>query len=60
MKYCFYCLFFVSMLSIFSCSNNHQNTIAKTSTQKQPLDTADARLAISLSLFCTKQVMAGE
>ncbi len=56
MRYCFYCLFFVSMLVGFSCSNNHQNPTAKTSTQKQKPDTADAHLTNDLSIFCTSQV----
>lgn len=60
MKYCFYCLFFVSILSIFSCTNNHQNTTAATLPSKQKLDTADARLANDLSMFCTTQVQAAQ
>lgn len=60
MKYCFYCLFFVSMLVGFSCTNNHQNTTAATLPSKQKLDTADARLANDLSTFCTTQVQAAQ
>lgn len=62
--------FYISLVTFFaigfySCSNpgkniSTDNTTTQTNLTKEPIDTADARLAKDLSIFCTLQVKTGE
>lgn len=63
MKYSFYYLVFMLTLMICSCSNPQQHnsaTATEQSTKKEPIDTADTRLANDLSVFCTSQIKGGQ
>lgn len=63
MKYSFYCLFFVLLMTVYSCTNNQQKNSSAAedqSSQKEVIDTADTRLAKDLSVFCTTQIEAGK
>jgi predicted outer membrane protein len=48
----------------YACSGNGKNTsadsVSTAATTKQPIDTADARLAKNLSIFCNTQIEAAK
>lgn len=60
MKYSFYHPFLILMLIICSCKQKNNSASTTSATQKQPLDTADTRLANDLSIFCTNQIKAAQ
>jgi len=62
-----FCLGLLATVSIgfYSCSSPEKNTSADSTaigseSKKQPVDTADTRLANNLSIFCTSQVNAAQ
>lgn len=58
LKYFFYSLFLSAIITVSACTNSQKSnssTVIET-TQKEKLDTADARLAHDISVFCTLQI----
>ena len=60
-----FCILLIALITtgIYGCSGNGKNTATDstaTSSAKQPIDTADTRLAQDLSIFCNSQIEAAK